>query len=73
MSFNKEKGKFSFKFQGSTAIIAPTRIHVLKIQYPGGCIVEVVPNDMKTSREGDDLLIHNTRDGICEVFLSRKD
>jgi hypothetical protein len=73
MAFNKEKGRFTFKFKANAGIDAPTRIHVPKTQYPGGCVVEVVPSDVKTSWEGDDLLVRHGRDSTCEVFLTRKD
>jgi hypothetical protein len=73
MSFNKERGRFSFKFKTNAEIKAPTRIHVPEVQYPNGCVVEIVPNDFKVAWKGDELLIYHTRDGSCEVSLTRKD
>jgi len=73
MSFNKEKGRFTFKFKAIAGIHAPTIIHVPRCQYPDGCDVEVVPSDVIVSWEGDFLSIRHERDGACEVTLTRRD
>lgn len=72
MSFDVEKGRFSFTFDASTAIDAPTVIYVPTVQYPNGYELKVSQANAKVSRDAELLSIRATKDEKCDVIITKK-
>ncbi|HME53168.1 MAG TPA: cellulase family glycosylhydrolase [Candidatus Lokiarchaeia archaeon] len=72
MSFDVDKGKFSFTFDASTAIDAPTVIFVPTIQYPDDYDVKVSQSNAEISRDEQLVSIRATSDDKCSVIITRK-
>ncbi len=71
MEFKIKEGKFFFKFDGDSTIIAPTTLYIPNIQYPNGYEIEVSEGEIQKEEDGQIVIIKIKEDGIHTVSVTR--